>query len=275
MVAVMRPGPSAVIVSLVSLALGVAVPAEARRPRGPDAARARGAIWLGGERFPAPAADAPRVLLIGDSNFFGPLGHVLRKAFMRQGHAVRIRGKPSSGLARPEFFDWFAEAERLIDEVKPDLVIAMLGANDVQRLTWPHLGDRIQWQEEDAWRRAYRGRYRAFARMLAERVPEVVLLSPTNRGWDGARAAVTRVRQEQRRAVADLARVHWVDMFPLSSNPDGSWLRFGETLAGPRPQRIWYRQPDRIHLTKAGGALVGGRVLETLARLDLRFRIRR
>lgn len=255
----------AVIASLAITLLAVAPAAEARRRRAPTSAA--DTIWVAGERFPAPRADAERVLLIGDSNFFGPLGHTLRKAFLRKGHHVKIRGKPSSGLARPEFFDWFAEAERLIEEFRPTLVIAMLGANDVQRITWPHLGDRVQWDEEVRWRQAYAGRYREFARFLAARVPEVVLLSPTNRGWDSARAAVTRVREVQQRAVRGLAGVHWIDMFPHSSNEDGSWLRDGE---GERGKRIWYRQPDRIHLTKAGGKVVGARVLEVLGKLDLR-----
>ncbi len=255
--------------ALVLLALlSLAGPAEARRRRAPPVQPTT--IYVAGEKFPAPAADAPRVLLIGDSNFFGPLGHTLRKAFAARAYHVRIRGKPSSGLARPEFFDWFAESERLIAEFKPDLVVAMLGANDVQRLTWPHLGDKIQWVEEVPWRRAYEGRYREFARFLSARVPEVVLLSPTNRGWDNARAAVTRVREVQKRAVRGLPNVHWVDMFPLSSNADGSWLRFSEAPAGAKGKRIWYRQPDRIHLTKDGGKLVGTRVMQTLSTLSLR-----
>ena len=228
-------------------------------------------VFVGGVRHPAPAPDAPRVLLIGDSNFFGPLGHTLLREFLLRGWNVKLRGKPSSGLARPEFFDWFAESQRLIDEVHPDLVVVMLGANDVQRITWPALGDRIQWKDEIPWRRAYEGRYREFATMLSQRVPEVVLLSPTNRGWDKARKAVTRVRELQQRAVRGLANVHWVDMFPLSSNADGSWLRFGPDPADPdNPHKhVVYRRGDRIHLTKAGGQLVGTRLIGTLGQIGL------
>jgi len=251
------------IALLLLLLLPSASPAEARRRRAPSKPAT---LWVGGERFPAPQADARRVLLIGDSNFFGPLGHTLRTSLMQRGYQVEIRGKPSSGLARPEFFDWFAEAQRLIDLFRPDLVIAMLGANDVQRLTWPQLGDRIQWSNERGWRRAYEGRYREFARMLENRVADVVLLSPTNRGWDNARAAVTRVREVQQRAVRGLAGVHWIDMFPLSSDPNGSWLHFGEARNG---QRIVYRRADRIHLTKDGAKLVGTKLLATLRGLDL------
>ena len=257
----------------------LALPAEARRRRAPQRATQPATIYVAGEKFPVPAPDAPRVLLIGDSNFFGPLGHTLRRAFAQRAYHVQVRGKPSSGLARPEFFDWFAESERLIDEFHPDLVVVMLGANDTQRITWPSLDDRIQWRNETPWRRAYEGRYRQFARFLSERVPEVVLLSPTNRGWRSARDAVTRVREVQQRAVRELTNVHWIDMFPLSSNADGSWLCFADAPVvsdgkgvkdGKHTKRIWYRRPDRIHLTKEGGKLVGTRLMQSLSELDLR-----
>ena len=98
---------------LLSLVLLVCLgsPAEARRRRTPQKAAAT-KFYVAGEAFPVPAPDAPRVLLIGDSNFFGPLGHTLVHAFAQRAYHVKIRGKPSSGLARPEFFDWFAEADR-------------------------------------------------------------------------------------------------------------------------------------------------------------------
>ncbi len=212
----------------------------------------------------APSPRGERVLLIGDSNFFGPLGHTLRRELMAQGHEVKLRGKPTSGLARPDFFDWFAESDRLIAEFHPTIVIAMFGGNDVQRITWPDLGDRIQWVEEARWRPAYEGRVRAFMRHLSEGGRTVYFLSPTNRGWDNARAAVTRVREVQARAARGLPRVHWIDMFPLSSDETGAWLRSG---IGPDGETVWFRQPDRIHLTKEGGRFIGARVLEVMRRL--------
>jgi len=261
------------LLSIVTL-VSVGSSADALRRRTPPRPAAA-TVYVAGETFPMPAPDAPRVLLIGDSNFFGPLGHTLRRAFAQRAYHVKIRGKPSSGLARPEFFDWFAESERLISEFHPDLVVVMLGANDVQRITWPQLDDRIQWKNEVPWRRAYEGRYREFARFLSARVPEVVMLSPTNRGWRIAREAVTRVRELQERAVRGLSNVHWIDMFPLSSNADGSWLSFVDLPDGKHKKRIWYRRPDRIHLTKEGGKLVGSRVMESLSKLDLhRARVR-
>lgn len=215
-----------------------------------------------------PRASAPlvneRVLLIGDSNFFGSLGHTLRLGLEAEGHTVYLRGKASSGLARPEFFDWFAESERLIEEFRPTIIITMLGANDVQRITWPALSDRVFFKDEPAWRRAYFGRVRQFMRHLAQDGRRVFYLSPTNRGWKIAVDAVTKVREIQSRAALGLTGLTWVDMFPLSSDEHGSWLRMGLDDNG---KPVWYRRPDRIHLTAEGGKLVGTRVLAELKRL--------
>lgn len=214
-----------------------------------------------------PVMSAPlvreRILLIGDSNFFGALGHTLRIGFEAEGHQVRLRGKPSSGLARPEFFDWFAESERLIAEFSPTVVIAMLGANDVQRITWPALSDKVFFKDEAAWRRAYHGRVRQFMKHLSREDRRVFYLSPTNRGWKIAVDAVTKVREVQARAALGLERVTWVDMFPLSSDEHGSWLRMGRDANG---KPISYRRADRIHLTLEGGRLVGTRLLAEIKR---------
>ncbi|MCC6623582.1 MAG: DUF459 domain-containing protein [Deltaproteobacteria bacterium] len=222
------------------------------------------------ERLPcdiAPAIARPtRILLIGDSNFYGALGHRLVLGFRARGYEVHMRARSASGLARPEFFDWFAEARRLVEQVRPDAIVVMLGANDVQRITWPHLDKRVFFKDVDGWRVAYEARVFAFMQMLAEDGREVFYLSPTNRGWDLAVRAVDRVRDVQRRVAGALPRVHYIDMFPFSSDARGAWLHFGKDELG---KRVLYRHGDRIHLTKSGGDLVGQRLLRYFARLGV------
>ena len=43
--------------------------------------------------------------------------------------------KVSSGLARPDFFDWPAEIDAKLPEVDPDIVVATFGGNDAQGLS--------------------------------------------------------------------------------------------------------------------------------------------
>jgi len=53
-------------------------------------------------------------------------------------------GRSSSGLARPDFFDWMARAGKLRSRAAPDVVISMIGGNDAQAL---YVGKRswIKW----------------------------------------------------------------------------------------------------------------------------------
>jgi len=41
----------------------------------------------------------------------------------------------SSGLSRPDYFDWDLEGEKLISVHNPDIVVAIFGANDNQKLS--------------------------------------------------------------------------------------------------------------------------------------------
>ena len=59
--------------------------------------------------WPGPAkANSPRVLLVGDSMIAGGVGIYLQRRLKKQaGFDVLRHGKSSSGLARPDFYDWF------------------------------------------------------------------------------------------------------------------------------------------------------------------------
>lgn len=211
-----------------------------------------------------PLPDPPRLraLVVGDSNIFGPLGKFLQRGLGALGYDVVRRGKPTSGLARPDFFDWTAEVAVLLDRHEPDLVIAMFGGNDGQRMESTHLsGKPAQMQDIDAWAQEYQHRVRTFAEQLRGEGRTVFILSPTNRRPRFAREKMQRVRAAQREALDGMRGVTWIDMFPLSSDAHGEWLKEGADVNG---NLVNYRRGDGIHLTPAGGQVVGQRVLERL-----------
>ena len=70
-----------------------------------------------------------------------------------------------------------------------------------------------------------------------------------------------KVRAAQREGLEGMRGVTWIDMFPLSSDANGRWLEEGADVNG---NPINYRREDGIHLTPAGGQLVGRRLLERL-----------
>lgn len=241
------------------------------------AARRLGALALGALLIfgsllpPAPAAAAGmphrRVLLIGDSNIFGAIGWSLQRELRALGYDVQRRGKPTSGLARLDFFDWYDEARHLIAQKHPDVVIILFGGNDGQRLRFRDTGlPSIKWENESQWRWLYGERVKRLMRLLAADGRRVIFLSPTNRRPRIARERMGRVREVQRDASRGIPGVTWVDMFPFTTDDDGHALRSGRDASG---HTVNLRRGDGIHLTPEGGDVVVSRLLPVLRRIGI------
>ena len=207
--------------------------------------------------------EPPRVLLIGDSNMYGPLGKLLTRSFQSMGYAVKRASKCGSGVARPDYFDWGVVGEDLLLRWDPDIVIFIFGGNDGQRLRPPKQHRRrrtIHWREEGAWTAEYGRRVRALASRLSADGRVLYLLSPTNRRPRIARERMGRIRQVQREAVVGMERVHWVDTFALTTDENGRYLARGTDARG---RHIRLRRGDGIHLNDAGAAVLHTRLMAT------------
>jgi len=205
----------------------------------------------------SPPAEAASVLLLGDSNIRGALGIVLERDLEAVGHEVTRYGVPSSGLARPDFFDWSLTAEGLAEMVDPDVVLVMFGANDTQRIKG-RSGETIHWRDESAWRSAYTRRWYALVRALRGEDRRVIVLGPTNRRSERHVAALQRVREVQQAVSASTPGVQWLDLFPHSTDERGRHLHEGFDVFG---KRVRFRMTDGRHLTRRGGVEVARRLL--------------
>jgi hypothetical protein len=111
-------------------------------------------------------AEGKTILMIGSSTMAGGFGLYLGQDLQRElGCVIDRRGKPSTGLARPDFHDWVREGGRAREQAKPDLVMCLFGGNDGQGL---YMG-KDQWIRwgEPAWIPEYRRRVNAFADAVA------------------------------------------------------------------------------------------------------------
>ena len=78
------------------------------------------------------AADPARVLLVGDSEA-GGLSQFLSKVLDGTGvTSMSTDYKVSSGLVRPDFYDWPAHLQETVPVAAPDIVVALFGGNDGQ-----------------------------------------------------------------------------------------------------------------------------------------------
>ncbi|MEE9382113.1 MAG: DUF459 domain-containing protein [Nannocystaceae bacterium] len=192
-----------------------------------------------------------KILILGDSMIAGAFGLYLERELTRRyGYLVKRRGKSSSGLARPDFFDWLKEGARQRERVSPDAVVVMFGGNDGQGL---HMGKRnkpewIRWNDA-GWTGEYARRVSAFYDQVAPSGERVFWLGmPVMRPQKLNRRVqvMNEIFREQMHLRGP--RAHFLDIWPVLAGPDGGYaerLRMGN-------KRIKVRAGDGVHLTRRG-----------------------
>lgn len=186
--------PTILLTLLVSLSLAV-----------PTTALARKGSQKAAPTSPRKAASKPAgvdVLLLGSSSIVGPLGVRIERSLKGEGLTVGKFQRSSSGICRPDFFDWREVAvERVTPKPRPKVVVLYLGGNDSQDLklrpeeqrqmqrkrAWVRFKD-----ERDQWREHYENRMVEVIDGMCDRgVKKVIVLSTV------AVAAAKHVRQQE------------------------------------------------------------------------------
>ena len=109
------------------------------------------------------AADPAEVLILGDSDA-GTFGPYLKTLLDETGMVTtELDYKVSSGLSRPDFFDWPTHMRQVVPQANPDIVVVTFGGNDAQAISnadgsWaieyvPASGSR-----DDEWKALYAAR---------------------------------------------------------------------------------------------------------------------
>ena len=211
---------------------------------------------------PVPATPAPpsaahplRVFLGGDS-----IGIDVAQAL--QSMATRSKvvsfdsdAKISTGLTRPDYFNWPARLRQVLANAQPPrVVIMMVGENDIQPILTPTGPAAFG---TASWRAEYRRRVAATMAMLTGRGADVYWI-----GQPQVESAETTRQLGQLDAIfaaeaASHPGVTFIDSRPLLSDAHGN---YAEYLPGPHGSLVQVRWGDGIHLTPAGAARIAVRV---------------
>ena len=167
----------------------------------------------------------------------------------------------STGLTRPDFFNWPAHLSVEAERLDPEALVIMFGANDAQGLQ--NDDGEVFALLSDGWIAQYRLRVAATMDLLhdADRVVywvgQPIMRSSSFSERMAGLNAIYRDEAESR---------HWVryiDSYALFANDSGSYEAF---LPGPDGRVQDLRQGDGVHLSRAGGDLLANRVLELIER---------
>lgn len=189
-------------------------------------------IWVGGDSMARELADGLARVTPADT------------VLVRSDHRV------SSGLTRPDFFDWPQRLAQVVIEQRPDVVVMIVGSNDDQDMETP--GGVVEVGSQ-AWTAEYRSRVATVMDVAHQPGTTVVWVGlPPMRtaGYDRAVAAIDAVQREEAAARPWLA---FVDGRSLFGGADGGYRESLPEGGG----EVVVRQEDGVHWSIDGSTRVG------------------
>jgi hypothetical protein len=200
--------------------------------------------------------------IIGDSLSITPSESMLSRFPANDFDIQGTEGHVSTGIARPDVFNWFTTINDYVVAHHPKVVVATFGANDDQ---WLYGGAGAVGPFGSAqWIREYRRRVSSTLDFLASQGTHTIWVAiPPVR--DPARDAHYRlINQITRHAVAaHKDSASYVETAPAFTNPDGS---YSDSLPINGTPTV-LRTPDGVHFTRTGGDVISDLVLKTLHKL--------
>ena len=182
----------------------------------------------------------------------------------RASGAGTVDFKVSSGLARPDYFNWPAELAHQVSVLNPQIVVLMIGSNDNQPLLAPD--GRTYGFATAGWKREYHRRVGAVMDQLIARnrwvaYVGVPILATRNDQWPIINAVIRDEAAKRSRAV-------YVDSFKLFQDPNGNYTQY---LPNDKGQLVQVRTADGIHFQRAGADLLAREVLRVMEHTIVRI----
>jgi hypothetical protein len=210
------------------------------------------------------AKDPLRVLVVGDSLGID-LGNVLVNDLTDTGVIqATLDGQVSTGLTRPDYFNWPAELSADLSRDAPQVVIIMMGANDAQDFPGPPdvpFGTAT-------WDDTYRQRVSDFMAEATGQGARVIWVGMPPMQNPGLSSAMQRING----LVQDAARAHsavdFVGSWTVLGTPQGQFAPY--LVVGG--QEVNVREPDGTHIAPGGAQVLSSAVEDAMrAQLHIAF----
>lgn len=190
-----------------------------------------------------PTVDDPlRVYVGGDSLSQGVGTSLSRVASAFGTMKVLEHGVISSGLTRPDYYDWPAELGRALASGQPEAYVLMFGANDPQTIETPtgnvNVGD-------PRWEEAYRARVALVMGALSATRPVIWIGLPAvgRNDLEPQMQLLTRIYSEE---AAQFPNVRYIDVRAMIGPVYTPYIDDGNG------KQVLVRAQDKVHFTPAG-----------------------
>ncbi len=245
------PPPTTAPITSTALAAGATAPAPSSTAVAPTTTIPTTTTIADNNRVPTKQ-DPLRLYIAGDSdaNNMGP--PLMRE--MEQTGVVKseLHYKVSSGLTRPDFYNWPEALKTDIAKIKPDVVVVTFGGNDAQDVIikgHSYKVDTTEWQAE------YAARVGAVMDFLSSDGRKLIWVGIPNAEDDGYRARLQVLEQVTRAEALKRPQVTYIPVWDLFVGASGGYASF---MPDPRDgvgKQV--RNQDGFHLNVAGSEILG------------------
>ena len=205
-----------------------------------------------------PTTIPKKILIIGSSSMNGALGAFLSSTLRRKNLEIVRHTKVSSGLARPDYYNWIEIIPTIIAEHQPDLVLIQFVGNDCQSLLSAEGVLEAQYGKPE-WEEAYRQRIAEVFELFHKDRVRVAWIGMSNVGLPGFRQRLRRSNRILKEVATDY-NSQFVSLWGVTSQ------RNGAVLPGVRMGNIDYPllTNDDIHLSIEGSRMVSNEIFRQL-----------
>lgn len=215
----------------------------------------------------APAQAPPvrcKIMLLGDSLMMdlGPRTHKILNH--RKGLQFILTAKYSTGLSRPDFFDWPEHLRVTIPEQKPDFIFVFMGGNDGQHIKQ---GDKFIPTGGQRWFDAYGQKMQEVIDIAKAQGSKVVWIGLPVMGHKNPKLLNEAIRAQ--REHCQRLGIQYVDTNETFADADGHFLAFRKDAKG---KVVRLRRKDKIHISAEGNeALIKQQLAPVLEKLLVEF----
>jgi uncharacterized protein len=202
-----------------------------------------------------------RVWVAGDSLAEVP-GQGLQRVAGSSVDIVGVESRLSTGLARPDLYNWFLRIPAAVRQLTPRVVVFSFGADDAHNyLAGVTRGRTVGPLGSASWNAEYRRRVEGVTRELADRGVYVVWLGlpiPDGAGFQHSFPIVNRILESV--AKANPRTSTYIDTWDMLADAHGRYTAY----LREHGRLTLMRLPDGVHYTAAAGDLIAGQVLQQL-----------
>ena len=205
-----------------------------------------------------PTGTGPlRVVEIGDS-LGVDLGEAMQSTWPPASVQLTMAARGDTGLANSGYYDWPSQLAGLLTRTHPQVVVVLLGANDLQSMV---TGAAVLYDGTPAWNAEYAARVTSIVSESVHAGARVLWVGEPAMETAFLNAGMSRIDDIAQRVIARYpGRAAYLDSNSVLA-PGGS---FSFDVTGPTGRQVQVRTPDGVHLMPAGAdllAAVAGRAL--------------